>query len=79
MLTAAGLSAQQAFDPATNARVSLTSLAHQYVIGPNRTPGAIAAASQRPADPAGYAQRVDGMMDRARTLLASTASSSPAG
>lgn len=70
MLTAAGLSRDEAFDPATNAKVSLTSLAHQYAIGPRRSAGTIAAASQRPADAAGYARRVDGMMDRARALLA---------
>ena len=34
-----------------------------------RTPGQIAAASQRPADPVGYAAKVDGAMDRARALL----------
>ena len=69
MLTAAGLTAQQAFDPRTNAAVSLKSLAHEWKKGPNRSPGAIAAASQRPADPAGYARKVDAMMDRARSLL----------
>ena len=70
MLTAAGISSQQAFDPRTNARVSLASLAHEQAKGANRTPGEIAAASQRPADPAGYARRVDAMLDRARALLA---------
>jgi hypothetical protein len=77
MLTAAGLTSQQAFDPATNARVSLTSLAHQYAIGPDRSAGTIAAASQRPADPAGYAVRVDAMMDRARALLAAGPAAAP--
>ncbi|MCW2972542.1 MAG: hypothetical protein JWN72_815 [Thermoleophilia bacterium] len=72
MLSSAGLSSTQAFDPATNARVSLTSLAHQQRIGPDRSPGEIAAASQRPADPAGYAKRVDAMMERARALLGGT-------
>lgn len=69
MLTAAGLTSQQAFDPRTNAAVSLKSLAHERRKGPNRTPGEIAAASQRPADPAGYARKVDAAMDRARELL----------
>ena len=70
MLTSAGLSPRQAFDPRTNASVAMRSLAHEASIGPNRSPGAIAAASQRPADPAGYARRVDSMLDRARALLA---------
>jgi len=69
MLTAAGLTSAQAFDPRTNATVSLKSLAHERAQGPNRSPGTIAAASQRPADPAGYARKVDAMMDRARALL----------
>ncbi|MCW2924942.1 MAG: hypothetical protein JWM98_2346 [Thermoleophilia bacterium] len=70
MLTAAGLTPQQAFDPRTNATVSIRSLAHEWQKGPGRTPGEIAAASQRPADPAGYAARVNATMDRARALLA---------
>lgn len=70
MLTSAGLTPQQAFDPATNANVSISALAHQQKIGPNRSPGAIAAASQRPADPAGYAAKVNATIDRARQLLA---------
>jgi hypothetical protein len=70
MLTAAHLTPEQAFDPATNAHVSIGSLAHEWAKGPNRTPGEIAAASQRPADPVGYARRVNAAMDRARALLA---------
>lgn len=71
MLTAAGLTSTQAFDPRTNATVALRSLAHEWAKGhERRTPGEIAAASQRPADPTGYAARVDGAMDRARMLLA---------
>jgi hypothetical protein len=69
MLTSAGLTRDQAFDPATNAAVSLRSLKHQFDIGPNRSPGEIAAASQRPADQVGYAQKVNATMDRARQLL----------
>ncbi|MCW2921919.1 MAG: hypothetical protein JWL76_1793 [Thermoleophilia bacterium] len=70
MLTAAGLTKEQAFDPRTNASVSLSSLRHEWDKGhASRTPGQIAAASQRPADPVGYAAKVDGAMDRARALL----------
>ncbi len=71
MLTAAGLTAEQAFDARTNATVALRSLAHEFAKGhATRTPGEIAAASQRPADPIGYARKVDAAMDRARALLA---------
>lgn len=70
MLTAAGLTKEQAFDPRTNASVSLKSLRHEWEKGhATRSPGEIAAASQRPADPVGYAAKVDGAMDRARSLL----------
>ncbi len=73
MLTSAGLTSQQAFDPRTNATVALRSLAHEWAKGSERrTPGEIAAASQRPADPVGYAAKVDGAMDRARALLYGT-------
>lgn len=70
MLTASGLTPEQAFDPRMNAEVSLRSYAHERAKGPNRSAGEIAAASQRPADPTGYAQRVDAAMNRARALLA---------
>ncbi len=71
MLTAAGLSKEQAFDPYTNASVALRSLRHEWEKGhATRSPGEIAAASQRPADPVGYAAKVNGAMDRARALLA---------
>jgi hypothetical protein len=71
MLTAAGLTKEQAFDPRTNATVALRSFAHEFSKGhATRTPGEIAAASQRPADPVGYAAKVDAAMARARTLLA---------
>jgi hypothetical protein len=70
MLTAAGLTKEQAFDPETNASVALKSLAHEWAKGPNRSPGDIAAASQRPADKIGYAQKVNGALGQARALLA---------
>jgi hypothetical protein len=69
MLTAAGLTKQQAFNPQTNASVALSSLASEWAKGPNRSPGEIAAASQRPADPVGYAAKVNGLMPEARRLL----------
>ncbi len=72
MLTAAGLTPTQAFDPRTNATVALKSYAHEWSKGhERRTPGQIAAASQRPADPVGYAAKVDAAMERARALLSS--------
>lgn len=71
MLTAAGLTSDQAFDPQTNANVALRSYAHEHAKGHSRrTPGEIAAASQRPFDPVGYARKVDAAMDRARSLIA---------
>lgn len=70
MLTAAGLTPDQAFDPSTNAKVALQAYRHEYEKGhARRTPGQIAAASQRPADPVGYAAKVDAAMVRARALL----------
>lgn len=70
MLTAAGLTPEQAFDPRTNANVALKSYAHEWAKGhERRSPGEIAAASQRPFDPIGYAKKVDAAMDRARALI----------
>jgi hypothetical protein len=56
------------FDPRKNAEISLASLA-RYAKSTGKSGGALAAASQRPADPAGYARTVDGKMDDARRLL----------
>lgn len=70
MLTAAGLTPSQALDPRTNAGVALASLASYAKGRPHATPGEIAAASQRPADPTGYAQRVNAMLAKADALLA---------
>ena len=70
MLTAAGLTPEQALDPRTNAGVALQSLASYAKSRPNASPGEIAAASQRPADPTGYASRVNAMLARADALLA---------
>lgn len=70
ILTAAGLTKEQAFDPRTNANVALKSYRHEWSKGhERRTPGEIAAASQRPADPVGYAAKVNAAMDRARSLV----------
>lgn len=71
MLTAAGLNSTQAFNPKTNAMVALAAYRHEYDKGhERRTAGQIAAASQRPADPVGYASKVDNALSRARALLA---------
>lgn len=68
MLTSAGLTPEQAYDPRTNAEVSIGNLAK---IDQNYSnPGAAAAASQRPADPAGYAVKVNNSMDEAAELIA---------
>lgn len=68
MLTAAGLTKEQAFDPATNARVAVASLARTEDRR-GRSGGATAAASQRPADPSGYARKVDAQRDHAAALI----------
>jgi len=68
MLTDAGLTKEQAFDPRTNAEVSLGNLAK---IDQNYSdPGKAAAASQRPAEPADYARKVNASMDEAAELIA---------
>lgn len=69
MLTAAGLEPAAAFDPAVNAGVALRSLAATAARHPDLDPGSLAAASQRPADAAGYAARVRSAMEHARSLL----------
>ena len=63
----AGMSAEQAFDPRKNAEIALSVFAQHGGIG---DPGQLAAASQRPADPSGYAQKVDAALPEARQLLA---------
>ncbi|MCW2925301.1 MAG: hypothetical protein JWM98_2705, partial [Thermoleophilia bacterium] len=68
MLTAAGLTAHQAFDPATNARVAVASLARTEDAR-GHSGGSTAAASQRPADPSGYARKVDAARGRAAALI----------
>lgn len=52
------LTPQQAFDPYTNANVALSVFASNSGIS---DPGALAAASQRPADPSGYAAHIDAL------------------
>lgn len=56
------------YDPRKNAEISLGSLA-RYAQKTGKSGGALAAASQRPADPSGYAQKADAAMGRARELL----------
>jgi|AGTN01.2.fsa_nt_gi Transglycosylase SLT domain. len=76
MLTAANLTPEQAYDPRTNAEVSIGNLAK---IDQNYSnPGAAAAASQRPADPAGYAVKVNNSMDEAAELIAMAEQQGPA-
>lgn len=76
MLTEAGLTPEQAYDPRTNAEVSIGNLAK---IDQNYSnPGRAAAASQRPADPAGYAVKVNNSMDEAAELIAMAESQGPA-
>lgn len=54
------LTPQQAFDPSTNAAVALQQFKNVQRSYPNVTdPGQIAALAQRPADPQGYAAKVD--------------------
>lgn len=53
------LTPQQAFDPRTNAQVALSEFAQVQQQHPGADPGWIAAWSQRPADPSGYASKVD--------------------
>ncbi|MCA9800636.1 MAG: transglycosylase SLT domain-containing protein [Cyanobacteria bacterium HKST-UBA02] len=68
MLTEAGLSRDQAFDPRVNAEVSIGHLAE---IDQNYAdPGRAAAASQRPAHPQEYARRVNANLDDAARLVA---------
>lgn len=61
------LSPAQAFNPYTNARVALSTFALNQ--SKYTDPGELAAASQRPADPEGYARKVNAAMDDARALL----------
>ncbi len=58
------LTPQQAFDPLTNARVALRQFGNVIRSYPNITdPGTIAAKAQRPADPIGYAGKVDSVLN----------------
>lgn len=71
MLTSAGLRPEQAFDPRTNADVALASLARTAGQMRGALPGEVAAASQRPADPAGYARKVQAALATAAGLVGS--------
>lgn len=48
-----------AFDPSNNARTALRVVAEQRRLHPTWSWGQVAAAAQRPADPVGYAQKVN--------------------
>lgn len=57
-----GYKPEQLVDPEFNARIALKSLARVAKERPSLDPGALAAASQRPADPRGYAKSVNAML-----------------
>ena len=61
------LSETQAFDPSVNAQVALSQF--QQLGGSYSDPGQLAAAAQRPADQAAYAQMVDSKLTEAQQLL----------
>ena len=56
------LTPSQAFDPYTNASVSLRQVGAVYRQHPNADPGTIAAMAQRPANQAAYARAVDNVL-----------------
>lgn len=62
----AGWTPEQAFDPRANAEVALSVFAQTHA----SDPGQLAAAAQRPGDPAGYAAKVDGNLGEAQKILA---------
>ncbi|MHB1701316.1 MAG: transglycosylase SLT domain-containing protein [Acidobacteriaceae bacterium] len=53
------LTPSQAFNPRTNANVALSTMGQVQAQHPNWSPGAVAAAAQRPANPGAYAQQVN--------------------
>lgn len=64
------LTPTEAFDPRTNAAVALQTFERtEAKYGTFNDPGALAAASQRPADRVGYAQAVDSHLQDAESLL----------
>ena len=65
---------KQAFDATMNARVALSMFAQVAKKHPDWSPGQIAAAAQRPADPKGYAKEVNAIYDR---LIAQMAKNRP--
>ena len=54
-------------DPYLNAKIALQQVVAVQKQHPEYTPGQIAAAAQRPADPTGYASAVNGFFDQAQT------------
>jgi hypothetical protein len=61
------LTPEQAFNPDTNARVSLSSLAGVLKAHPEYSPGRAAAESQRPADKVGYAAKINAILAKGTT------------
>lgn len=59
-----GMSQAQLFDPLTNARRALSEFANVQRTQPSLSPGELAAAAQRPADPGAYATSVQAIYDK---------------
>jgi hypothetical protein len=71
------LTPQQAMDPATNARVSLSIFANVMSAHPNINPGTLAALAQRPADAQGYANKVNQVLGGQGGVVPSTGGGVP--
>lgn len=66
----AGLTQAQIFDPRFNASRAVSEMKTLHNAHPDWSPGHVAAASQRPADQAGYQRSVDAMYPLAQQILA---------
>lgn len=75
----AGMSVAARQDAETNARIALTQVAAVAREHPDWTPGQIAAAAQRPADQAGYAQKVNALYQGGTITGGGTATGAGAG
>lgn len=62
------LSPAQAFNPTTNAHVSLGVMSQVAAAHPGASPGEIAALAQRPANPSAYAAQVNAVYDNPKFL-----------
>jgi len=79
LLKSSGLSQQQALDAETNARAGIRNLAAVARSMPGADYGAIAAAAQRPADRAGYAQRINALASGGGGAARAGGGAAPAG